>query len=65
MLMYLPSDKRGKNMDIFDVLAAISKRKKKLMYGGVNEKEALRRAELDISEEYHIPLLDIKKLVGQ
>lgn len=52
-------------MDIFDILTAISKRKKNLMHGGVNENEALIRAELDISEEYHIPLLDIKKLVGQ
>ena len=66
MLMQLTSDKRGiKNMDIFDVLAAISKRKTNLIDTGINENEALRRAELDISEEYHIPLFDIEKLVGQ
>lgn len=52
-------------MDIFDVLSAISKRKTNLMHVGINENEALRRAELDISEEYHIPLFDIEKLVGQ
>ena len=66
MLMQLSSDNRGmKNMDIFDVLSAISKRKTNLMHVGINENEALRRAELDISEEFHIPLFDIEKLVGQ
>lgn len=51
-------------MDIFDVLGAISKRKLTLMYSGINEYEALTKAELDISVEYHIPLFDIEKLVG-
>ncbi len=52
-------------MDIFDVLTAISKRKRTFMYRGVNEHEALIKAELDVSKEYHISLLDIKRLVGQ
>lgn len=51
-------------MDIFDVLSAISKRKITLMYSGINESEALTKAELDISSEYHISLFDIEKLVG-
>ncbi len=50
-------------MDIFEVLTAISKRKKAFMHSGVNEQEALLKAELDISKDYHIPLFDIKKLV--
>ncbi len=50
-------------MDIFEVLTAISKRKKALMYSGVNEKEALMKAELDVSKEYNISLFDIKRLV--
>ncbi len=53
-------------MDIFDVLGAISKRKITLMHTtGINESEALTKAELDISMEYHISLFDIEKLVGQ
>ncbi len=53
-------------MDIFEVLTAIIKRKIMLMRStGINESEALIKAELDISREYHIPLLDIQKLVGQ
>ncbi len=55
--------KEKDNIDIFDVLTAISKRKKSLMNSGINEKEALMKAELDISKEYNISLLDIKKLV--
>ena len=51
-------------MDIFDVLTAISKRKMAFMHRDVNEKEALIKAEFEISKEYHIPLLDIKKLLG-
>ncbi len=51
-----------KLMDIFDVLIAISKRKMTFMQIGMNEYEALTEAEFDISKEYHIPLLDIKKL---
>ncbi len=50
-------------MDIFEVLTAISRRKKAFMYSGINEYEALIKAELDISNEYHISLFDIKKLV--
>ncbi len=52
-------------MDIFDVLSAILKRRIKFMDVGINENEALTKAEQDISEEYHISLSDIKKLVGQ
>lgn len=52
------------HMDIFDVLAAISKRKMTFMHTDMNENDALIRAEFEISNEYHIPLLDIKKLLG-
>ena len=51
-------------MDIFDVLTAISKRKIAFMHTDMNENEALIRAEFEISKDYHIPLLDIKKLLG-
>lgn len=50
-------------MDIFDVLTAISKRKKIFTQSGITENEALIRAEIDISKEYNISLFDIKKLV--
>ncbi|HWR26775.1 MAG TPA: hypothetical protein VN316_02755 [candidate division Zixibacteria bacterium] len=50
-------------MDIFEVLSAISKRKKAFIHSGVNENEALIKAELEVSKEYHIPLFDIRKLV--
>jgi len=50
-------------MDIFDVLNAFSKKKKTYMHNGINENEALLKAEFDVSKEYHIPLFDIKKLV--
>ncbi len=50
-------------MDIFEVLSAILKRKTAFMHSGIDEKEALVKAELDISKEYHIPLFDIKKIV--
>ncbi len=52
-------------MDIFDVLTAVSKRKMAFMHAGINENEALTKAELDTSKEYHIKLIDIKKLVGR
>ncbi|SNQ60227.1 hypothetical protein [Candidatus Methanoperedens nitratireducens] len=52
-------------MDIFDVLGAISKRKITLMHTGINESEALTKAKIDISIEYHISLFDIEKLAGQ
>ena len=55
--------KEKDNMDIFDVLTAISKRKKAIMNSGINEKEALMKAELDVSKEYNISLFDIKKLI--
>jgi hypothetical protein len=51
-------------MDIFDVLTAISKTRTKLMNRGLNEKKALIKAEKVISKEYHIPMPDIQKLVG-
>jgi hypothetical protein len=51
-------------MDIFDVLKAISKRKMALIKTDMNENEALIKAEFEISKEYHIPLLDIEKLLG-
>jgi len=52
-------------MDIFDVLAAISTRKNSFIHSGVNENKALMKAERDVSNEYHISLLDIKRLVGE
>jgi len=52
-----------KKMDIFEVLSAISKRKKAFINSGINEHEALMKAEFDVSKEYHIPLFDIRKLV--
>jgi hypothetical protein len=51
-------------MDIFDVLTAISKRKLTFMHTGMKENEALIKAGYEVSKEYHIQLLDIKKLVG-
>ncbi len=51
-------------MDIFDVLTAISKRKKTFIKSGINENKELIKAELAVSKEYHIPLFDIKKLVN-
>nr|WAH99850.1 MAG: hypothetical protein OI716_00380 [Candidatus Methanoperedens sp.] len=56
-------DKEMKKMDIFDVLTAISNKKKTFMHSGINANEALMKAEFDVSNEYHIPLFDIKKLV--
>jgi hypothetical protein len=49
-------------MDIFDVLKAMSKRKIDLIQIGMNEKDALKNAQFDVSNEYHIPLYDIRKL---
>jgi hypothetical protein len=51
-------------MDIFDVLATIAKRKIRFMKIGMDELDALILAELCVSKEYHISLLDIKKLLG-
>ncbi len=50
-------------MDIFEVLTAISKKKKAFTRSGMNENDALMKAELDVSKDYHISLFDIKKLV--
>jgi hypothetical protein len=51
------------NMDIFEVLNAISKRKDEFVHNGMNEYEAMVKAIHSISGEYHIPLLDVEKLV--
>jgi len=55
----------NEKMDIFDVLAAISARKNSFINSGINENNALMRAERDVSDEYHISLLDIRTLVGE
>ncbi len=52
-------------MDIFDILTAISTRKNSFINSGINERKALVKAESDISKEYHISLVDIRKLVGE
>lgn len=49
-------------MDIFDILTAIIEKKTAFMHNGMNEHKAMEKAKLDISREYHIPLLDINKL---
>jgi hypothetical protein len=51
-------------MDIFDVLTAISKKKIAFMQANMNEHKALIKAEVEISKEYHISLVDIQKLSG-
>lgn len=51
-------------MDIFDVLSAVSKRRTTLMDRGITEHKALLKAERVVSKEYHIPLPDIQRLVG-
>jgi len=51
-------------MDIFDVLSAVSKRKMEFMYEGTDETEALTKAEFRVSNDYHIPLLDIRRIGG-
>ena len=57
--------RRKELMDIFDVLAAISARKNSFIHSGINENKALMKAERDVSKDYHISLLDIRKLVGE
>lgn len=52
-------------MDIFDVLTAISERKITFVHSGMNEQEAATKANLEISREYNIRLLDIKKLAWE
>jgi hypothetical protein len=56
--------KEAELMDIFDVLSAISKRRNTLMDRGITEHKALLKAERVVSKEYHIPLPDIQRLVG-
>ena len=51
-------------MDIFEVLSAVSKRRTTLMDRGITEHKALLKAERVVSKEYHIPLPDIQRLVG-
>jgi hypothetical protein len=51
-------------MDIFDVLKYISERKAEFVHSGMNEYIALKSAELCVSEKYHIPLYDIRKICG-
>ena len=51
-------------MDIFDVLNDVCKRKSAFMHCGINEKEALIKAQRDVSKEYNIPLFDIERIVG-
>jgi hypothetical protein len=45
-------------------LTAISKRKMTFMQKDMNENDAKIKAGFEISKEYHISLLDIKKLLG-
>lgn len=49
-------------MDIFDILKAILKRKVEIMHKGISDKDALIKAEIEISKEYHIPMPDIKRI---
>ena len=51
-------------MDIFDVLSEVSKSRINLMKRGITEHKALMKAQRVVSKEYHIPLPDIQKLVG-
>lgn len=51
-------------MDIFDVLRDISERKTEFIRVGMNEHAALKNAEVCTSEQYHIPLYDIRKICG-
>lgn len=51
-------------MDIFDILKAISKRKTEFIREGMVEKDASSKAKFAISEEYHVPLHDIRKICG-
>ena len=55
--------RRQVKMDIFEVLNAIAKRKKAFIHSGIDEQDALAKAEFDVSEEYRISLFDIRKLV--
>lgn len=55
--------KEMRQMDTFDVLHDICKRKNAFMHCGIKENEALLKAQNDVSKEYHIPLFDIQKMV--
>ncbi len=61
MIMY---SWEAENLDIFDVLSAISRIKINLMKSGLDAQKALIKAQKAVSKEYHIPLPDIRKLVG-
>lgn len=49
-------------MDIFDVLNEIVKKKINLIRKGMSEKYASKRSVISISNDYHIPLADIRKI---
>lgn len=51
-------------MDVFDILRAISKRKTRFIHEGMIEKDASNKAEFEVSEEYHVPIYDIRKISG-
>ncbi len=51
-------------MDIFDILMSISDKKYELMLNGMMEKDASKRARFVVSQEYCIPLCDIRKICG-
>lgn len=51
-------------MDIFDILKAISKRKTEFIRDGMIERDASKKAKFVISEEYHVPINDIRKICG-
>ncbi|MCX9084918.1 MAG: hypothetical protein OIN87_08995 [Candidatus Methanoperedens sp.] len=51
-------------MDIFEVLTAISKSRINLVKRGLNENKAMLKAQRVVSKEYHIPMPEIQKLIG-
>jgi hypothetical protein len=51
-------------MDIFDILKSISKRKTRFIHEGMIENEASNKAKFEVSEEYHVPIHDIRKICG-
>ncbi len=51
-------------MDIFDILKAIAKRKTEFIHEGMIEKDATNKAKFAVSEEYHVPLGEIRKICG-
>lgn len=56
--------KGKKNMDIFDILKAISKKRTEFIHEGMIERDASNKAKFAVSEEYHVPLRDIRKICG-